>query len=555
MILYFDSPTFGQLQVPQYDYDKFAIGNGGYPGPLDGSMFGTGSYIRPFDVLRGRAGAYAVILSGVGDGLGGTFDWGIMDAGDGDNWKLVRWFDPDDRTTYTDDGTFQYQRTIYDQTYVTTLHFGSLFYNNNTSNPAQLAWCISPGVNHHWKIDLATMQWSEDNTSPSMAFDTPGGLPDPTLALAAGIKELPYWSYDNGSYGNNYLNTDISLANGGAAGYVPADYEGGDASAEVGNGDWGRFGYDIGAGDGYSDGVLTCGLVAIYHPTSGELTQLAQYLTSPTFEGMINAMWSDPMQSIIGLFTLPTAPDPSTVQSDYIHLGGVNTGVSADKLVTGHTRVLSWGKIDLVEYFRGLNFLDYEGTEISIYLPYIGFRRLQTDQVMGTELSLTYVVDFLNGDFIAQLVAMKKGEITQSRNILNERGNMAINIPLTSQNYTGTLQGLLNAGTSIIGGNVIGGISSAISGNKMQTERSGSVGGSAAAMGVKFPYLIIDRKKPAQPANYSSAYGRPTSLYKLIGEIEGSGLIVADMYDTRLDYASAEEKDEIIRLFAEGVRV
>lgn len=565
---YFDSRTLGQLCAPQWDYNTFTYGNGAFPGPLDGSYWDTGAHFSAMAALGARPGAFLKILEGATDGLSQSFDFGIMDAGDTLRFNVVRWYDPDDLNTYTVDGTFFYYYMDSGTQYLTSIHIGAICYNNDVANPPQLAWCISPGTGKSYKAILTdplnptdpdSWEWDEQSTYFSEAFDSPD--PGAYASSLFGMPGYERWTYNSGC-GNFLLNSNIATANGGAAGYLPADYTGGNSGAEIGNGDYSRFGDNVGFGDGYTSGVLSCGLVSVYNPTTAEIYQLAQYLNSNSFWENLKKTWSDPMESIISLSLFPTAPSNAQTTASTIVLGGMNTGISSAK-ITGDdtTRKLYFGKIDFAERFKFKNYLDFTGTDLMIYLPYIGFRKLDPLDIIGATIELTYQVDFLNGDFLAELVSYHTGDATIVRNILAERGNCSIQIPLTSTNYMGAYGALINTGTALLSGamgnigGAAGGLLGAFGQKQISTERSGAVGGSAAAMGNKFAYILIDRARPAEPGGYAEAFGRPTRIWTTIEEVEGSGYVEGEIYNLSIDNMTANEKEELIRLFREGVRL
>lgn len=539
MVLYFSSKAFGQVALPQFGAKLFPYADGGKVGPDDGSLWANGSYVFPASMVP-VAGQYVKILEGVTEGTGGTFDWGIRNV-DGANWQLVRWYGDDVVT----DADFPLYEVYEGQQMAVSIHFGFLCYDDNTSNPPQLAWCISPG---------GSMSFDWDDHLPHVTESKAEGVPAFDSDAKYGIEnERPYsiWNYSAPDRGNIYSNSNVSSANGGASGFLPAFYTGGNSGANIGNGDYSRFGQNIGFGDGYSSGVLSCGLIAMYHPSSGELAQLAQYLTSSDFFDSLKKTWSNPLESIISLSIFPTAPPSEHMTRGSIILGGVDTGIESDKVVGADTtRWLYFGKINFSEYFKGHNFLDYDGTTVKFYLPYVGFRTVDVRDVIGCSLELRYRVDFLNGDFLAELVATSQGRITVQRNIIAERGNMSIQIPLTSRNYIGAYESAINAATSIISGNPAGVIGAA-EGQKVSTQHSGSVGGSAAAMGQKRAYFIIDRPYMAEAATYGRTVGHPLEATQSLQNI--TGLVVADIAAADLAGMSEYEKSQIVSMFREGV--
>lgn len=550
MILYFNSPFFGQMALPQVNDNTFSELDGGKVEPLDGSNWLAGSYLFPIDALP-HEGSYVKILEGVGDGLGGTFDFGIRDQGDGEHWELGRWYDPSDLDSFVaDKNNIPYTFIDGNQQIAASLHFGFRCYGNDTQNPAQLAWWISPGdmILEEWDILNGTWLTARDTSGLIEAFDKTA---DDNSILGHIVNAYQIWAYHAGN-GNSFLNTDVSLANGGAGGYQPRGYRGGDSSAESGSGDYGRFGESLGMPELATSGIASCGLVTEYHTNSGELAQLAHYLTDDSFIASIKKTWSNPLESIISLFLLPTAPDAADVTQADIILGGVNTGISSDKITSStFGRRISFGSINLKERFEGMNWLDFEGTKVIIYMPYVGYRELDAKDVMNTKLSLDYNIDFLTGDFVAVLRAQHTGKFSIQRTIMQERGNCSVQVPLTSQNYTGVYQGILNGLSNLASGNVPGAINQVLFTQKISTQRCGSIGGMAAAHGEKRAFLKIEYPDPKIPRTFKETKGQPLYVTYQLSDLDG--FTVADFGKTNLSYMSAAEREEVRRLFREGV--
>jgi len=542
MVFYFNSDYFGQVALPQVDDNTFAIADGGRIMPEDGSMWASGAYIIPANAIPSE-GQFVKVLTGVTAGTGGTFDFGIINDGAG-QFSICRWDEAGN--ILGRDYTGPIYELIDGVQNVVSVHWGCRFYDNDVQNPPQLCYWLSPGIryNYAWN-DTAhdyIFQSSDENVR---AFDSDG-----RGAFLGNPSKYSVYGYSGPSRGNDYLNSNVSTANGGAAGFLPADYTGGDSSATMGNGEYARFGDNIGFGEGYTSAVLSCGLIAMFFPTASELYSLADYMTSDSFFDNLSKMWSDPLESIISLSIFPTAPDGANMIRNNIILGGVNTGVEANKLVGNNTtRALYFGSVNMREYFKGQNYLDYD-TNLIIYLPYIGFRQLNAKDVMDCNLELRYRVDFINGDFIAELVATTLGEYRIQRNILSERGNMAIQIPLTSTNYMGAYQGILNAGTALLGGDV-GGALGNLAGKKVSTEHSGSVGGSAAAMGNHRAYILIDRPAMAKPADYGKTYGYPLQVKRQLSSM--SGYVAGEINALDLDFMTAPEVDEFRNILRGGI--
>ena len=203
---------------------------------------------------------------------------------------------------------------------------------------------------------------------------------------------------------------------------------------------------------------ISTGFITAYEITNGELATLHSFLYSENITDMIkNFFAGDASKAIIDLFNIPVAPNVESTSS-VINIGVISSGASANA-IQGETVTFDFGSIDITanSYYSN-SFMDLSPyNQYSIYLPYIGFRNLSTNDVRsinddGFKIYLKYVVDVLTGDFVAIVEADHNncaidndtGTVTTAKltkqliNVYN--GSMRTDIPLS---YRNPLQGLM----------------------------------------------------------------------------------------------------------------
>lgn len=185
-------------------------------------------------------------------------------------------------------------------------------------------------------------------------------------------------------------------------------------------------------------------------------------------DGLLSAMEktnADIKSCIVSLKALPY--NVECTQNAYkVILGKYDTGspwypsagaqVEAKK-VTKQTQTLNLGSIEIKKFYG--SYLDYAPhTKVQIFLPFIGVKELDTDEVMGKTLTLKYVVDNFTGLFTAHIYV-------DGQDLYNFNGSMAMELPISGIEYTNKLSGLLQT----IGGaaTTIGGVATAASGNPL----------------------------------------------------------------------------------------
>ena len=263
------------------------------------------------------------------------------------------------------------------------------------------------------------------------------------------------------------------------------------------------------------------GLWKVYNPSESELQAFGAWLWSSDIVDQIVKMISNPMNAIIGLHALYATPATGGAQS--IKAGYLDSGVSAP-VVTNQYTSIDCGSVIVPEAYK--NALDYDYTNVSVYLPFIGIVPLNTREVMGSKISIRYRVDVLTGTCLATISVSR-----QSSNavLYTFSGNCAVQIPLTSGNYGTLLTGLLSAvggvAASVATGGAalpaVAGVGSAIVNARTNVSRTGNLGSNAGALGVRVPYLIITRPIAYDAANYSNYYGYPANKTVTLSNVSG----------------------------------
>ena len=315
--------------------------------------------------------------------------------------------------------------------------------------------------------------------------------------------------------------------------------------------------------------ISDLGGINLYRVTANDVRLLMAYLNSATPGDNILKWFTNPIQAIVSLHVLPY---PVTViGSDAIKILGLSaTGTAGYKIKQFQQWDLGGVHVD---YGFGNNFLDYEPyTKCSIYLPFIGIRQLDMDEVAGSTVSVVYQFDNVSGACIAFITI--NGAVRYSF-----AGSCAVGIPISQSNWGQTYM----AAATVAAGAVTGGISAgfgAMSGatsigavagqaalgagqgiatssglgaaiGKPTIARSGSIAGAASALGVPYPYLIIERPEQAKVANPAPVIGLVSGRTLPLGSLSGYNII--EHVHLHGIAATGEELQEIERLLYEGV--
>lgn len=265
------------------------------------------------------------------------------------------------------------------------------------------------------------------------------------------------------------------------------------------------------------------GLVTLYVGSASHMHALADFLWSNLFDlDTFKKLFNDPMECIIGASILPCTPTHNDAAT--IIFGNVDTEISMPK-ATDQFKQVDCGSINVTEYFGA--YLDYSPyTKAHIFLPYIGYKELNVDEIMGKSLAVKYLVDCLSGAITVCVAA--------GGNVLYQySGSCATPIPLTANNWGQVLTSIVEvagqavggaaagpAGALIAGGSALA--DSAISGGfKPDIIRAGSVTGSGGALGVQVPYLILEWPNQSKVPFYPQFEGYPTNDTLLLSQCRG----------------------------------
>lgn len=300
-----------------------------------------------------------------------------------------------------------------------------------------------------------------------------------------------------------------------------------------------------------TDGANT-GMNNVYNPTKAEMREFNAFLWSNDFIDTIKKILNDPMQAVIALQIVYVTPP--TESGHTIVVGAIDTEVSSD-IVTSQYVSVNCGSVSIPEYFK--DYTDYSPyTQVSCYLPFIGFVQLDTDDIVGSTVSIEYTVDLFTGACLAE-ITVTKGNMSAVLYTFN--GNCAVQLPLTSATHSsivGTLTGVSTALLGVSTGNpllALGGIASAgMSYAKNDISRSGSLGSNAGAMGIKKPYILVRRPVAYNAERYNEYIGIPSNKTVVLSTLTGYTR-VQETHVENIAGATDREKDMILTQLKQGV--
>ena len=288
-------------------------------------------------------------------------------------------------------------------------------------------------------------------------------------------------------------------------------------------------------------GVLT----STFHMTKERLVQLGQFLWGSSIFDEFSLINNNPIENIISCKAIPYAISGTTQE---ITLGNVKTGVNGEKISQNFSKQ-TIGSVAIAEHYK--NFLDYAPyTNVIIYLPYIGFKELDTSLVMGKTLRIEYTLDVITGGCLAQIYV---GKIR----LYEFTGNIGVDISITASNRAQVESAYINAGVGVVSsamsGNVTGAVNSIIGAATSQYHYSGTGNPSPSCVAStnRTCYVVIDRPQYQPLKAFNHTRGRMCCLSKTIGSLKGYTVCDRNIDISGIS-ATDEEKDEIVNILSTG---
>lgn len=311
-------------------------------------------------------------------------------------------------------------------------------------------------------------------------------------------------------------------------------------------------------------------MISVWNMTDTMVQNFAGVLWSNTVWNAIKDFFTKPTDAVIAMFTLYGVDVGTGSPSQEIKLGGHGTGVSAIP-VTTRFKTVDLGNAVVPEFYANVeDYAPYSSAEI--FLPFIGYAKIDVNEIMNSTVNVKYVFDMWTGSLVARIFVTRDG-IKQE--LYNFNGSSAVQIPLTDRDYTNALSSLLSGAletarnvavaagiTAATGGSTLvpaltgiaGGLSTIgnhAQGIKNRVVRSGSLGSIYGVMANKKACIYVKRPVAYNANNYQHYYGFPANWTCALRNCSG----FTRVKDIHLDTVACtdEERIEIEQLLKKGV--
>ena len=172
------------------------------------------------------------------------------------------------------------------------------------------------------------------------------------------------------------------------------------------------------------------GVITVYNPTTEEMKKISKVVFRLPVSGEV----VDVSNYVIKYFRVFC--NVESVGKGTVSFGKYSTDIKSN-VINDDIVELECGNVQIVGTHK--NTLDYENTDIEIFLPFVGIEKLDTNKVMDKEISLIYRCNILSGQCKALI-------FIDDVMIYEFDGDMSVQIPLQTsmENYDLQLQNNTN---------------------------------------------------------------------------------------------------------------
>ena len=209
-----------------------------------------------------------------------------------------------------------------------------------------------------------------------------------------------------------------------------------------------------------------------------------------------------------------------------------------------------------MKYGSVLDYSPYEQTQI--FLPFIGVRSINVDQISGGTIAIKYNVDLLTGSAVCFVKVNNTG---CSNSVLYTYDcNLAMQVPITSQDYSQLFSSFMGMGKALTHGSIPGAIGSgmdaAMNAASMaclsgRVEQSGQLSSNTGMLSGFKPYLILEHPVQSLPADYATYNGFPSNITSTLMGL--NGFTVVESIHLEIPGATEEELRDIETYLHNGV--
>ena len=329
-------------------------------------------------------------------------------------------------------------------------------------------------------------------------------------------------------------------------------------------------------------GVASVNWLTVYKMTLNQVNSFGQAMLDPTGWDALKQFFNNPLEAIVNLILVPASAPTAGARTPVVGRGAVSySWPEAYPIIHEEFAEIDCGVIMVKPYWdSAFDFDPY--TRIEIFLPFLGFKQIKADDVMGSRVQVKYHVNVMTGEFtafVSRTAATSDIYGIMAEQVIGEyNGNMGMRVPIgrnssdaaidasmrLMSNALGITAGAalgaalgdpMNVSASQAGSQIASATMTAVTGPKNHIERSGTLGGGSGYMGNMKPFIVRSIPRQFMPENYRMLEGYPANIGGTLGHYTGTGYQAVE--SIQLDELNAydSEINEIISILKGGVLV
>ena len=304
--------------------------------------------------------------------------------------------------------------------------------------------------------------------------------------------------------------------------------------------------------------ALGFGAMDIFHPTASQLKTALDIIWSmvdlssltdlfDTIRDVIVKIIYKPEQYCVSLMLMPLNISGT---SKKIYFGKYDTGASAPA-IDNQWQIVDCGSLSVpLKSGSAFDFSPYVKT--MIYLPYVGFRSINANEIMGGTIYIKYYVDMFTGSALCMVKI--KNENSNTSVLYTYECNVAQQVPITASIYGNLIGTLISASVAVVSGNpgaMAGAVGSGINNLSPDVQISGQLNANTGALGNEKPYVVLHFPVQSMPSGFVDQNGYPSNVNITLNNL--SGYTEVEKIHLNIPGASKDDLDEIQRLLNDGV--
>lgn len=322
-------------------------------------------------------------------------------------------------------------------------------------------------------------------------------------------------------------------------------------------------------------GAASVSWLKVYKMTVSQVSDFGNQMTPTTAWQLLQTFFQNPLEAIVAIMLVPV--DAPTAGARTPHVGDFAWD-KAYPIIDNEFVELDCGNISIPPYWdSAFDMSPY--TKLQVFLPFVGYREIDADEVMGANINIVYHIDVCTGDctvFIKRFAGRADMYGFMYEQVIAQyNGNCAVRVPTGRTSHDSAvsagislLGSAINIGGSIVGAalgdvgsisasqvanQVSGATMTSVNGMKKHIERSGNIAGAAGYMGIVRPYII--RQIPWQdlPKEYKRLEGYPANKGGTLLQFEGTGLNTVESIELNGFSGFESERVELLSKLRGGV--